>query len=76
MDWINILIVVFGLPAIWMANFPEGHGLKRWAPVFGLAGQPFWFYVTFVGSQWGAFAMTVIYTTAWAYGFYNHWIKG
>ena len=40
---IQLSIAVFGLTSMWMAlgnNAP----LRKWAPIFGLVGQPFWLY--------------------------------
>jgi hypothetical protein len=38
----QFFLAAFGLTSIW---FAMGHNarLRRWAPVIGLCGQPFWF---------------------------------
>lgn len=41
---------------------------KRWAPVVGLAGQPFWLYSTGAAGQWGMFALCCAYTAIYARG--------
>lgn len=47
---------------------------RRYACLFGLAGQPFWFYSAFTAEQWGIFALCLLYAGAWAKGFWQHWI--
>lgn len=46
---------------------------RRWAPLFGLASQPFWFHATFVAEQWGIFALCFVYATIWMKGAVNSW---
>jgi len=29
---------------------------KKWASIFGLLGQPFWFYTSYQQEQWGVFS--------------------
>lgn len=48
---------------------------QRYACVFGLLSEPFWFYTTIAHHQWGIFAATFVYTFAWSRGFYNQWVK-
>lgn len=48
---------------------------RRYASVFGLAGQPFWFYSSYVTGQWGIFTLCFLYSGAWGMGFYNSWIR-
>lgn len=70
----QFFIAVTGALAIWLVNDPRINR-QRWAPIIGLAGQPFWFYETIQAGQWGMLALTVVFTAAWAKGFYYHWIK-
>ena len=46
---------------------------QRWACVFGLAAQPFWFYATWQAEQWGIFALAFIYTAGWLRGVWTYW---
>lgn len=46
---------------------------RRWAPIFGLLGQPFWFYATWKAEQWGIFALCFLYTFSWARGLWTYW---
>jgi hypothetical protein len=43
--------------------------------VFGLIGQPFWFWAAIAAEQWGVLAVSVLYAIAWARGFYAFWIR-
>lgn len=65
-------IVVFGLTGVVLSQLP-GLKFRKWAPVFGLLGQPFWFYASWKAQQFGALAMSVLYTVAWLVGLYTHW---
>jgi len=67
-------IAATGATAIWLSQDLKFYR-RRWASVAGLAGQPFWFYDTFMAQQWGMFFLTLVFTAAWAKGFYNHWVK-
>lgn len=70
----QICVFVFGLTAVWLVNDPRP-ALRRWGPVSGLVSQPFWFYATITGHQWGIFAAAIVYTYLWARGFYYQWIR-
>ena len=60
--------------AIWLANDARP-GWRKWACVFGLTAQPFWFYATWKAGQWGIFALSFFYAYSWARGFYNQWVR-
>ncbi len=70
----QILLAFFGVTAI---GFSQANNklANKWAPVFGLCSQPFWFYATFVAQQWGIFFLCFLYTAAWGFGLYNQWFK-
>lgn len=53
----------------------QAFNLRRWACIFGLLGQPFWFIETYQAHQTGMFVMCFIYTGAWFLGVYNGWVK-
>ncbi len=75
MSFDQIGIAFFGLLAIALTQ-QEDAGRRRWACWFGLAGQPFWFYSSFVAEQWGIAVLAVFYTIAWLEGVRVHWFKG
>lgn len=68
----QIAIVVFGLPAIWLANRMESW--KKWGCIVGMLGQPFWIYTTIVNKQYGMLFLTFCYVYAWGQGIYYYWI--
>lgn len=70
----QIAIAIFGLTAVWLSQCTSPV-LQRWACIFGLIGQPFWFYATYSADQGGMFLLCFAYSAAWLRGFYNHWLK-
>ena len=70
----QIAIALTGVTAIWLTQ-QHREDWKRYAALFGIAGQPFWLYVTFTSEQWGMFALSCCYTYAWCVGIYNHWFR-
>lgn len=61
-------IFVLSLSAIWMLNEPGPW--TRWAPVIGMASQPFWIAATWRARQHGMLLLAVIYCVPWARGIY------
>ena len=70
----QIAIVVTGVIAIWLANDTREEW-RRYACLFGLAGQPFWFYSAFDSGQYGILILTLFYTLSWIRGFMSHWVR-
>ncbi len=70
----QIVIAITGLIAIALTQ-QEKLELRKYACIFGLAGQPFWFHATYVAEQWGIFGLTFAYTIAWIKGVHTYWIK-
>lgn len=68
----QIAIAIFGVAAVWLSQSPRLHE-QRWAGVFGLISQPFWFYATWTAGQWGMFALCFVFTWAWARGVHTYW---
>lgn len=69
----NIMLAVFGVTAVYLSQ-SSSYNQRKYASVFGLLGQPFWFYLSFTGEQWGIFILSFIYSAAWMKGFYMYWI--
>ena len=70
----QILIAITGVTAIWLTQ--QGNDAwKKYACLFGLAGQPFWFISAYQAEQWGIFVLCLFYTYSWGLGVYNNWIK-
>jgi hypothetical protein len=70
----QIAIAVSGVIAVWLTQ-DRRESWRRWAPIFGMLGQPFWFYAAWKAEQWGIFALCALYTYAWARGFWTHWLN-
>ncbi len=70
----QIAIAVFGALAAWLSQ-ARTFEARRWACIFGMLGQPAWFYAAWVAGQWGIFILCVIYCGAWMRGFWVYWIR-
>ena len=70
----QLAILCTGVVAIYLSQ-QSNDELKRYACLFGLAGQPFWMYSAITAEQFGIFVLTLFYTFAWGKGLYEHWIK-
>jgi hypothetical protein len=67
----QLAIFFLGPTAVILAN----SRWRKWAPIVGLASQPFWFWTTIAHHQYPVLVTCVIYTGAWMFGFYNLWLK-
>jgi hypothetical protein len=74
MSFDQIAIALLGALAAWLSQ-ARGESSRKWAPVFGMLGQPFWFYASWHAEQWGIFAVSIIYAGAWARGLWVYWIS-
>ena len=70
----QIGITLSGVIAIWLTQDKRATW-RRWACIFGMLAQPFWFYAAWKAEQWGIFAMCTLYTYAWARGLWVHWLS-
>lgn len=66
------IIVITGVLAVWLSQDTR-ESRRRFACLFGMAGQPFWFYSTYQAEQWGIFALSFLYTAAWIKGIKVYW---
>jgi hypothetical protein len=48
----QIAILLTGVIAVWLTQ-DKRESWRRWAPIFGLLAQPFWFYAAWKAEQWG-----------------------
>lgn len=69
-----MFIAVTELIAIWLLQSKKTE-LRKWASIFGLLGQPFWFYASYEASQWGAFVLCFFFTIAWLINLKQYWFK-
>lgn len=70
----QILIGVTGLIALYLTlnNDPK---YSKYAPIFGLLGQPSWLYSAYYTEQYGVLIVSVCYTLLWLHTFKRIWIK-
>jgi len=47
---------------------------RKWASIFGLLGQPFWFYTSFQSQQWGIFVVCFFFLGLWIKSFKDNWL--
>lgn len=69
---IQFALAFFGLTALFMAT---GHNprARRWAPLVGLAGQPFWIAFSVQASAWGLLALSMAYSAVYVRGAWLQW---
>jgi hypothetical protein len=70
----QIGIALTGVTAIFLTQ-SKHEWLRRYACLFGIAGQPFWIWSALKAGQWGVLALTALYTVAWAKGVWTHWLR-
>lgn len=70
----QIGIALTGVTAIFLTQ-SQHDWLRKYACLFGMAGQPFWMTAAWSAQQWGILLLTVLYTVAWGKGIWLHWIK-
>ena len=70
----QVMIIFTSVTSVWLTQ-QSNKELKRYACLFGLLAQPFWFYTTYKAEQWGIFSVSFIYSGIWLMGFYNNWVK-
>lgn len=70
----QLMIGVCGVSAVFLSQDPRP-SVARYACLFGLLGQPFWFWATWHAGQWGIFALSFLYLFSWARGAWYHWVK-
>ena len=70
----QIAIGLCGVAAVFLSQ-DERASVRRYACLFGLAAQPFWFLATWKAQQYGIFGLCFLYAFSWARGFVAHWIR-
>jgi hypothetical protein len=66
-------ISLCGALAVFLSQDRRAHW-RRWACIFGLAGQPFWLDMAWRAHQYGVLALCFVYAASWASGFTAHWL--
>lgn len=70
----QIAICICGFSSVWLSQDIKP-ARQKYACVFGMIAQPFWYYATYKAHQWGIFLVCFLYTIAWAKGIYNYWLS-
>lgn len=70
----QVVIACTELTAMWLIQSSE-LSRRRYAPLFGLLGQPFWFYSSYVSHQWGTFLLCFLFSAIWFKIFYDYWLS-
>jgi hypothetical protein len=68
----QLFIALFGLSALWMA-MGSNPKARKWAPLVGLAGQPFWALFAIQTGGWGLGVLVAAYTVVYARGAWMQW---
>ena len=68
----QLMIAFTGVTAVWLSQ-DYRHDWRKYACIFGIIGQPFWFYSSYMAEQWGIFILCFFYTYAWLKGVRNNW---
>lgn len=69
---VQLALALFGLTALWLAMGRSERG-RRWAPLVGLAGQPFWLWFAVSVQAWGLLVLSLAYTAVYARGAWLQW---
>lgn len=69
---VQTVIALSGVAAIAMLVL-GGESARKWSPVVGIVGQPFWLYASWMQAQWGMFSISVAYTLVWGGGVIKIW---
>ena len=69
---IQLALAAFGLTALAMA-MSHNTRARRWAPVIGLCGQPFWLAFALQADAWGLFALSTAYSLVYVRGAWVQW---
>ena len=70
---IQFALAIFGLSALFMAT-GHNHRARRWAPIVGLVGQPFWLIFSIQTSAWGLLALSLAYAVVYIRGIWLQWV--
>jgi hypothetical protein len=69
----QLFIAITELIAVWLIQ-DKRIEYRKFACIFGLLGQPFWFYASYIADQWGAFTLCFFFTVAWVKSLKEYWI--
>jgi hypothetical protein len=72
--FIDVMTASTALTAVCIALYCDTPKWRKWSPVIGIIGQPFWIWDTFMSQTWGIFFVSVVYLGVWAGGIKKYWI--
>jgi hypothetical protein len=70
----QVAIALTGVVAIYLSQ-DKREERRKWACIFGLLSQPFWFYAAWKAQQWGMLGLNVLYAYSWFRGFMINWVN-
>lgn len=70
----QLFMAAFGLTSLWCA-MGNNANLRKFAPVIGLAGQPFWAWFAWQSQAWGLGLLVLAYTLVYIRGAWVQWGK-
>lgn len=70
----QIGIMFTGAVAIYLTQSSNSKW-RRCACLFGMAGQPFWYWAAYSAHQYGILAISTLYTFSWMKGVWQYWVK-
>lgn len=65
-------LAIFGVASLFMA-MGHNEAARRWAPIVGLAGQPFWLAFATRTSAWGLMLTIAAFTAVYLHGLWRQW---
>lgn len=69
----QVLLAVLSISAIALTQLTTDERWTRWAPILGLASQPFWFAAGWEAKQYGNLVVASAVTIVWLVGIYRAW---
>jgi gamma-glutamylcysteine synthetase len=69
---VQLGLALFGLAALVMATGRSVRA-RRWAPLVGLCGQPWWIVFALDAKAWGLLALSAAYTAAYLRAAWLQW---
>jgi len=69
---IQLGLAFFGLSALWMA-MGKNASARKWAPLVGLCGQPFWFALGVEKDAWVLLVLACAYSVVYIRGAWLQW---
>jgi hypothetical protein len=73
LTWTQVALAFCGITGIFLSQDPC-EKRRKFACLFGLSAQPFWFYEMYQANLWGPFVLCFFYTIGWVRGFINNWV--